>query len=567
MMSMGRISAGALRAWRLTLLLALVLIIAPANAQPEGETKLGTSLPSETKPVPSSPSSIDTGCAKYVVALDEHTKWQPYDGSIRFTVTGLEVQRNLPHMTACFRWKIKGAPAKSNCVATTPTPMGETRDKSGIIFAASVPLAWSDRPSDAETVFPAIPLAELLVSFADQPTLQPTRLQVGITVKSLAIVIAAVFVILAGIVLRRFAISLGVPGTGPILRIISTSSGWASLGQFQIVLWTILVGAGGIYVMTLTGSLIEISTGMLILLGIAGGAAVGSQIKANQKVQTSSTLAPPAAITGLTCVCDSDGVMLSWSAPTLGNPPTAYAVEYREKDKTKDPNTPSALWSIATTSVETPSFRLFGLKPETDYEFQVFATNAAGRSPPSSGTEPLRTPAAPKMLAGAPATAPNLVSTSPPSADTIWLSWTPTPTESYVVEYRPHDSDQPWQYCAVNTRSSLATATKLRANTDYDFRIRASNDKGSGPYSILSRHRSGARIPRWSDLVTETTYTPEIDVSRVQMLLFTVISALFIGLKILDSGTIPEIPDSYVTLMGISNGVYLTKKFAASPPQ
>jgi hypothetical protein len=41
-----------------------------------------------------------------------------------------------------------------------------------------------------------------------------------------------------------------------------------------------------------------------------------------------------------------------------------------------------------------------------------------------------------------------------------------------------------------------------------------------------------------------------------------VVSAIFVALKIIDSSTIPEIPDSYVTLMGISNGVYLTAKFA-----
>lgn len=171
------------------------------------------------------------------------------------------------------------------------------------------------------------------------------------------------------------------------------------------------------------------------------------------------------------------------------------------------------------------------------------------------------------MPAGVPLTISNLAAPSAPSADTIRLSWTPTQGESYTVEFRPHDSDQLWQYCTVDANSSTATATRLKANTDYDFRIQARNEHGAGPYSTILRYRSGVRVPRWSDLVTQTTRAPEVDVSRVQMLIFTVISALFVALKIADSGTIPEIPDSYVILMGISNGVYITMKFAGSPPE
>jgi hypothetical protein len=53
----------------------------------------------------------------------------------------------------------------------------------------------------------------------------------------------------------------------------------------------------------------------------------------------------------------------------------------------------------------------------------------------------------------------------------------------------------------------------------------------------------------------------EIEPSRVQMLFFTVIVALFVALRVLTSGKIPEIPIGYLGLMGISNGVYLTAKF------
>jgi hypothetical protein len=53
----------------------------------------------------------------------------------------------------------------------------------------------------------------------------------------------------------------------------------------------------------------------------------------------------------------------------------------------------------------------------------------------------------------------------------------------------------------------------------------------------------------------------EIDVTRVQMLFFTVVSAFFVALKVFVGGEIPEIPNGFLLLMGISNGVYLTAKF------
>jgi hypothetical protein len=103
--------------------------------------------------------------------------------------------------------------------------------------------------------------------------------------------------------------------------------------------------------------------------------------------------------------------------------------------------------------------------------------------------------------------------------------------------------------------------TGLAPDTDYDIRIWAINAGQSGKPYTLWRRRTGVRIPRWSDIVTDTDRRAEIDVSRVQMLLFTVISATFVALKIAQSGTIPDVPESFVTLMGISNGVYLTSKF------
>jgi hypothetical protein len=56
----------------------------------------------------------------------------------------------------------------------------------------------------------------------------------------------------------------------------------------------------------------------------------------------------------------------------------------------------------------------------------------------------------------------------------------------------------------------------------------------------------------------------EIDVTRVQMLLFTLISAAFVGLKVIVSYEIPAIPENFQLLMGISNGVYIAGRHLPS---
>ena len=53
----------------------------------------------------------------------------------------------------------------------------------------------------------------------------------------------------------------------------------------------------------------------------------------------------------------------------------------------------------------------------------------------------------------------------------------------------------------------------------------------------------------------------EIDVTRAQMLFFTLVAAVFVGMKVLASYVIPDIPQGILLLMGISNGVDITAKF------
>ena len=94
--------------------------------------------------------------------------------------------------------------------------------------------------------------------------------------------------------------------------------------------------------------------------------------------------------------------------------------------------------------------------------------------------------------------------------------------------------------------------------------------------SVLSRWQdttqapvdAPARLPRWSDLVVnDVNGHREIDVTRVQMLYFTVITATFVVMKVLTSYVIPEIPEGFQILMGISNAVYVGSKVAPKPAE
>jgi len=64
--------------------------------------------------------------------------------------------------------------------------------------------------------------------------------------------------------------------------------------------------------------------------------------------------------------------------------------------------------------------------------------------------------------------------------------------------------------------------------------------------------------PNWHDLISSDG---QIDVTRLQMLFFTVLIAVFVSMHVIDSFQIPEIPTSFLQLMGLSNGVYLASKF------
>ncbi|MEA2773966.1 MAG: hypothetical protein QOD93_6928, partial [Acetobacteraceae bacterium] len=69
------------------------------------------------------------------------------------------------------------------------------------------------------------------------------------------------------------------------------------------------------------------------------------------------------------------------------------------------------------------------------------------------------------------------------------------------------------------------------------------------------------------DLVIPDRSTREIDVTRLQMLAFTLITAAFVLVKVIVDYEIPSIPANFLVLMGISNGVYVGGRRLPSQPK
>jgi hypothetical protein len=251
------------------------------------------------------------------------------------------------------------------------------------------------------------------------------------------------------------------------MRLISTREGYASLSQMQIVLWSFLFGAGAVYVMTLSGSLIDIPTGALVLLGIAGATTLGAKIQGANAQSATTATAPAALPTGTTAPAAPQNlsvsastdhtVTLQWNPPAAGAEPAVHAVSYARQAV--------ADWRVSDDLIKENSHRVSRLLPDTTYVFQVTARNDKGTS-----------------------------------------------ALAQVIE---------------KTKEAAAIP----------------------------------RMPRWSDLVVTPQHPGEIDVTRVQMLFFTLISVAFVAVKLINSYMIPDIPDGFMLLMGISNGVYLSAKF------
>jgi hypothetical protein len=433
----------------------------------------GPAVAADCNAAPPNPKPSDV-----VVKVDPGTAWQPRGGQMRIVVESATQMLKGIGVTVCFRWS-SGQQAQylppAAVQAAESTPMKA-------VYRVTVPelkrveSSWFDRVSGKLPTDPTqptqfdngmiVPVADVKVIVGTaESTLATTVLEVGVTSVWNAALVTLLCVLAAQGLLYSWAVRRKVPGRSPWMRMISTRQGYASLSQMQIVLWSFLFGAGATYVMILSGSLIDIPTGALVLLGIAGATTLGSRIQgANAQAAAPSpsdlpaATAAPAAPQNVTVIASTDHtVTLQWDPPAAGAAAAVYAVSYARQA--------FADWRESDDCIRQNSHRVARLLPDTGYVFQVTARNA---------------------------------------------------------------------------------------------------NSASAPVQVTERTKQAALIPRqplWSDLVVTPHHPGEIDVTRVQMLFFTLIAVAFVAIKLITGYMIPDIPEGFMLLMGISNGVYLSAKF------
>jgi hypothetical protein len=245
-----------------------------------------------------------------VVALDPDTLWRPRGGEVHFTISS----RNggtvaVAEVQVCMGWSFpfgeRTASGVSHDLSPSPLVRSVSAGGSAAVFGAMVPnltsvpslwpfhlLAGGDL---TYTAADTVPVADMVVAVTlGDGTKALVLLPVGVTSVIYAVVLVAICVVGFFVIAWAFVRRAPVRGHNVMLKLICTQDGFASLSQFQILLWTVTIGASAVYVMVLSGNLINLTDGTLVLLGIAGGAALLARVPGGQ-LQSAAQNAPTEA--------------------------------------------------------------------------------------------------------------------------------------------------------------------------------------------------------------------------------------------------------------------------------
>ncbi len=518
-------------------------------------------------PVPYPPSTKGSETPHGAVSIQPATRWQPYFGDAEFKLSGME--KPPQNVKVFFAWDDADAMAGQYCFPSTRVkllPKAQADPDDTYTYTARVPSLYKGpfieaiNGWDHRTWKSTVPLASIYVHFDLDSTSNHFVITdtLGISSVGAAIFISAIAAGMGWYFLDRWARYRKVPG-GFLLRFISTPNGVASLSQFQIYIWTFVIGTGVIYVMMITGNLIDIPVATLGLLGISGFSLVGSKLQAGADGSPQRTTAP-GAVTDLNAVgaATVDTIVLTWNQPAAAQPPYTCTIRKRLHG--------GAVWQVAAQGIAGPPYAVSGLLAGQSYDFEVFGVNDGG-----PGVSSLLTDKITAQGTGAPANPPALpkpVQNLKPTARNeggVHLQWSALspPPQGYKVQYR-RDGTMPWVLAGCVAENCMDIVDGLAPNTLYQFEVSAlSAQNAPGPASDIKAGRTKPRAPQWSDLVvSENDDGREVDLARLQMLVFTSIAALFTGLTLINTGQIPDIPVGELALVGVSNGVYLASKAA-----
>jgi hypothetical protein len=240
----------------------------------------------------------------------QQKNWEPPGGEITFTVRSFVQIPSDALILVCFRWKRIGE-TQDRFITARPVHLDLTYGGRLLKVTVLVPPNLRNPPprfsGDGEyTGLYLVPLAEVRIlalgkgSGDGNPAVAADVTHViGVTNPFWAMLFAlttalAAFAVLSIVCHRRLR-RFGYGDLDPLLRIIATQDGYASLSQLQLMLWTFVVATSAVYVMVLSGELIEVTTGTLVLLGISGTVTVGAKLHDSAQAGKIAAAGPAAA--------------------------------------------------------------------------------------------------------------------------------------------------------------------------------------------------------------------------------------------------------------------------------
>ncbi len=196
-----------------------------------------------------------------------------------------------------------------------------------------------------------------------------------------------------------------------------------------------------------------------------------------------SRTTPPAA-PGELAANRTSGARVNLTWVDRSSDETGFVVEHKAENERG--------WTLILQEVGagSTSFRVSGLSKRNNYAFRVFAKHATnGLSSPSRVVHvgPFGAPAAPS---GVVATASG--------ASTVVVSWTDNASDEtgFQVEYRVARGGVPWTTFSTAARDATsATVTGLLAETTYEFRVGAANDRGVSWSAVATARTSADTVP------------------------------------------------------------------------
>jgi hypothetical protein len=340
-----------------------------AGSSQAGATQAGaTQVAPPQADCPARPPLAEGAPSAIIVELDPNTLWRPRGSEVRFTIRNPGGTVSVTKVRVCFGWGSPDGEFRNNqALIGSPAIRSVSNDTGAVEYGAVVPQLkripdsdWWPRRLFTTTPYIftgmfTVPVADMVVEVT-QPGGAPavvTVTQVGVTSVIVAWLVVAVVALLVWLGMDRIARYRHIQGRNLLLRVISTRDGYASLSQLQIVLWTAVVGMSAIYVMTLSGNLISISDGTLVLLGIASATALAARIPGSAQSGSVQPVSDPPVAT------QANPVTPEWSDLVVPNRTT------QEIDVTR-------LQMLAFTLI-TAAFVL--VKVVVDYEIPTIPTN------------------------------------------------------------------------------------------------------------------------------------------------------------------------------------------------